>query len=176
MNGFKFFLLLVTLVIVDHSRADELDELILKRLDPHGKQDEILSEVDLNERSECRRCHGMVKGKITIKEKLVHRCQKCHNRMPHSGLSEHMGEPLESLKIGLKGKLNCLSCHRPHRVTPEEMGDRTPKYQRFDEVNFLVKKRKSKNSLLPAGLYRTRAQYPMLKRFCTDCHKKGNLP
>ena len=155
--------------------AENLEKLDLKRLDPHGQQSDKLKEIDIFKRTECLSCHQMIGKTIVIKEKLVNRCQKCHNRMPHSGLAEHMGQPLSYLKIGLKGKLNCLSCHRPHRATLGEK-DRSSHYQRFNRVSTFVKKRKRELRKLPAELYRSNSTLPMLKRFCIDCHKGSNLP
>lgn len=148
-------------------------EFTYTRLDPHGKIDDSLTPSLVKEKSECRSCHTIHENVLKTKSDINKRCIKCHNEKPHSGLTEHLGKDLRTLKIGLKGKINCLSCHRSHRNLPPD-SKLSPKLLVASAESFLYRRRHSVE--LRNDQEEKRSGVPMLSRRCTDCHTEKNLP
>jgi len=172
----KHFCFLFLLVALLCSRAISAEKEF-KRLDPHGKDGIDLKNISLKKNTNCLVCHNTSQksGKIITLSNIPERCISCHNKLPHSGLAEHLGKDLAPLRAGLKGKIDCLSCHRPHRSKltvkkfkkPEELFHRK-------EQSFVLKKRRALS--LPKGLIETRTENPMLEKNCLDCHRMENMP
>lgn len=103
-----------------------------QRLDPHGPAQAELRELSLTEHTECRVCHVVERtGKLGLKPGSASSCFACHGKQPHSGTEEHT----------VPGKVDCLSCHLPHRAGKG-----------------FHAKRRTGNPLL-------------LRQACTECHK-----
>jgi len=161
-----------------------------KRLDPHGSPEMNLMHASVQAENMCLICHSYDTGKkgedirtfeynghkmvfsLTTLPNAIERCSSCHSGMPHSGLVEHLGADLSKLKIGVKGKVDCLSCHRPHRAKIVTEEDKRKIAVRA-KVPFVFKKRG--NLTLPAGMIERRNSTAMLRRECVDCHTKDNL-
>ena len=154
------------------------DEFSLERLDPHGSSLSSLKSISLKKNTECKICHLEMGKEFKLKPNIQQRCVSCHNKLPHSGVKEHLGKNLKNLNIGLSGSLECLSCHRPHRagLNREELKKyEHHKRSRLSEIeggpSFLkIEKEKIK---LPFGLIERRRSEVMLRRMCTDCHQWG---
>ncbi len=146
-----------------------------KRLDPHGSPHTQLKNPALFQKKECKSCHLFQNQKLTLKKTTTSLCRACHNRKPHSGLTEHLGKDLSLLphakQHNLTGKIDCLSCHRPHRAWINQTTPRLP--DRKKSPSFLYQKSSFK---LPKGLVEKRNNTPMLYRKCTFCHKWDDLP
>jgi len=116
------------------------------RLDPHG--DSQISLVDQKKLgpSKCTVCH--IPKTFKLKPGAESSCTNCHSPGPHSGAPEHM-----KLK-----KINCLSCHYPHRS--QERKHQDPSFV-FQPQNYkLIDKMKIESN-----------QSVVLKKQCVDCHQ-----
>ncbi|MBT3980871.1 MAG: hypothetical protein HOE90_05915 [Bacteriovoracaceae bacterium] len=144
----------------------------LVRLDPHGELGVALSTSRLNSNSECMVCH--ISSDSTTKASAIYsnisiRCTACHNKSPHSGLKEHLGRELSNLKLGLKGKIDCISCHRSHRE--KTASDKKLLGKNLDSpkgASFIYTKKEP--IALKKGKIARRSRFPMLKRTCVNCH------
>ena len=148
-----------------------------KRLDPHGAADINLYKQNSNLDNGCLICHFQKKVGKSFKLKLVpdveQSCFACHNKMPHSGLVEHFGKDLAKLKIGLTGKVTCLSCHRPHRSTLKK-GDLKSKITAKKSRSFIF--RKDRKNKLKSGFVQAANRTLMMRKDCIDCHTAEKLP
>ena len=180
-NVFFNILLTCTLLLAESEGfAKGLIDPKLKQFNPHGSPKNELKKMSIDRHTECKVCHYKNQGEkdIQLKPYMQQRCVACHNPYPHSGVMEHVGQKLSKLKTGLKGKLECLSCHYPHRALLDS--DTQKRYDRhalshLDEIqgtpSFLqIQKRERK---LPPGLVERSRPDVMLRRTCTDCHKWG---
>lgn len=172
------FFCIVAALTPSQSSGITLDEL-LNRLDPHGKANENLSKVKPASRSECYVCHSPEKAKHLKRGLTYMYCASCHNKTPHSGITEHRGQSLGKLKIGLKGKINCLSCHRPHRAfTKKEqawLNRQGLNTGSFSSSHQSILSTKKSDANLPKHLTDLPSREPMLIRRCDSCHTKENL-
>ncbi|MBL6988614.1 MAG: cytochrome c3 family protein [Bacteriovoracaceae bacterium] len=139
------------------------------RLDPHGKKE--ITSVNFNQVT-CSICHE--ENKLhTVSAKIISHCQTCHNKSPHSGLKEHLGKDLTKLNIGIKGNLNCLSCHRPHRFVIKDK--KQHKLIKSNKSPSLILRQKWTKEELADNFIVKENKTPMLRRSCSDCHTKENL-
>ncbi|MGE3975467.1 MAG: hypothetical protein AB7F59_13160 [Bdellovibrionales bacterium] len=118
------------------------------RLDPHGKGDVDIKNLNFLKEKACTTCHSS-SGKLKIDAK--HSCFNCHNRAPHSGVAEHLGKPYKGASI------SCLHCHSAHRFGSKKAEDST----------FF----KTTEKALPDHLVNKKKSESMLSKTCTDCHK-----
>lgn len=126
------------------------DQKILERVDPHGKKELKPSLEVLQKTNECLVCHSFSANVITTKPLKNETCFNCHNQSPHSGIDEH-----------LKHKVSCIDCHSVHRGQSIEATD--------NSSALLLNKPQHKE--IEAGFINKKANFPMLKKNCTDCHK-----
>lgn len=160
--------------------AGELSHLKLERLNPHGSQKNDLKKISIDRHTECKVCHYKKGKDFQLKPYIQQKCISCHNSFPHSGVMEHVGKNLSKLKgAGLTGKVECLSCHRPHRALLDNAVSK--KYARhlhshLDDIegtpSFLHIKKEEKK--LPQGLIERSESEVMLRRTCADCHQWGD--
>jgi len=119
------------------------------RLNPHGEASVDIKSVNIKTQKACTVCH-MESGKL--KPNSESSCTNCHNKAPHSGIAEHLGKSFG------KEKINCLSCHSPHRFGSLQ-----------GEPDVFFKDRL--NLPRTEGLEIRSRTESMLKRSCTECHK-----
>jgi len=171
VKPFTIYLLILAFLFIIKSPLNA-KEGTLSRLDPHGQKTETLRLQDIHPQSSCMACHIQVGKKVEVAADVQQRCFACHGKLPHSGLSEHLGKDLKVLKGHLQGKLNCLSCHFPHRgaLNGKKAGHQTedflassflynPESILFDKEKYTIKRE-------PA---------PMLRADCIDCHNQANM-
>ena len=180
----KYFLIISIILLSSNTFPKKF-----KRLDPHGNKGINLMHKTLNVDSTCMICHttknqkGQKKKLFDYKGKkftlslftlpnIIARCGTCHSKMPHSGLSEHLGEELSKLKIGLDGKIDCLSCHRPHRAKLISKQDRIAMREKAQRPFVFIKRG---NLKLPKNFVERRNSAAMIRRDCIDCHTKDSL-
>ena len=118
------------------------------RLDPHGSREVDHRTLKIKENRACTVCHY---DNLKRKESVETSCQNCHNKAPHSGVAEHLGKT-----HGVE-KINCLSCHVPHRYGSKES----------DSGGFF----KDDSRLMKEILEVRNHNASMLRRTCVECHK-----
>jgi len=126
------------------------------RLDPHGFKSWDLSKVDSKKEKECLVCHLATGKSWKLQIDVADRCTDCHNKATHSGILEHK-----------KAKVDCLSCHRPHRA----LLPGTSEVQTYFEKSYF---NVGTHHKLNNKVHYERSSMPMLKKSCSDCH--GDLP
>lgn len=143
------------------------------RLDPHGKKKSKTNYKQIAKTPECKVCHeySRRKRKYILIKNVSGSCNACHNKKPHAGMVEHTGKDLKKLRIGLKGKINCLSCHRPHRVALSKKQN-SDFEDTMGEPAFIFLSREQSNN---RDWESRKSIYPMLRRSCKHCHTKENL-
>jgi len=151
---------------------DKIWSLELRRLDPHGKESDVLSSMTLKANEGCKVCHNMLEKKMVTKNNIDRICKACHNKIPNSGLNEHQGKDLAVLKGKMKGKIDCMTCHRPHRAFLSALEKQEE--PQFLPPSFLTDKLKY-DSILKDFIWRP-SKIPMLHTGCTDCHNENDLP
>ncbi|MCM2278430.1 MAG: hypothetical protein NDJ89_10180 [Oligoflexia bacterium] len=125
----------------------------LTRLDPHGTRSAALAAIAPGSLNECKVCHVGTSGWKTLKPEVSGSCSSCHGRTPHSGVAEHVGRDYRG------AKLDCLSCHSPHRAD----GHEAP----ASGGSLVSPERKD---LDPAQMVQKPASFAMLRRNCQECH------
>lgn len=135
------------------SEATSLAEILLDRVDPHGRRGVKPTVAMMTEVKACSVCHSLESAstsQLSGIAKSSESCLNCHNSSPHSGVAEH-----------LKHQVSCSSCHSSHR------GDEiawTPSTGRFKGLY--------DKPLAAEDLVDRAATSAMLKKNCTDCHNK----
>jgi hypothetical protein len=128
------------------------------RLDPHGSPEIIFTLETMSHVKNCKICHQVKAGgrqaHILPSEQT---CVLCHSKAPHSGAAEHMGRTFKEAGPGESSKIDCITCHAPHR----------------DGLNFKMGSADflKRTDLSIKGFYQHSSPYPLLKRTCVDCHK-----
>ncbi|MBI2609271.1 MAG: cytochrome c3 family protein [Deltaproteobacteria bacterium] len=176
----KSYLKFIFVLLFAQVASGELPRLKLERLNPHGSQKNDLKKMSLDRHAECKACHYKKGKDFQLRPYMQQRCTSCHNSFPHSGVVEHIGKNLSKLKgVELTGKVECLSCHRPHRALLENTSSK--KYLRhqhsnLDDIEGLPSflKIQKEEQKLPQGLVERTETEVMLRRTCTDCHKWGD--
>jgi hypothetical protein len=147
---------------------------VLERLNPHTAAAAVaplkLSQVDLKKNSQCLVCHiGTPDHKL--RSDYMESCFSCHSRAPHSGMAEHTGKDLSKLGIGLTGKIECLTCHKPHEVWVEIRKKEDDKGKKETKLIY----NKPLASSASSTQIERKSKYPMIRKACTDCHTPKNL-
>lgn len=164
-----FKILFITLTILCFAQANEVkkrravpklpekskmelpvDQKILERVDPHGKKEIKPSLEIVQKTNECLVCHSLSADGMTTKPLKNETCFNCHNPSPHSGIEEH-----------LKHKVSCIDCHSVHRGQSID----APESSSAPLWN------KPQHKEIEAGFLNKKANFPMMKKNCTDCHK-----
>ena len=147
--------------------ALRVDLTQLQRVDPHGDKEMDLKNVELKKHTACQSCHYLIDHTAHLKPEIHQRCVSCHGESPHSGVLEHIGKDLSRLSVGLKGKVVCHSCHRPHRagLTLDEN-----KLDKIIGASSFLKVKKDPLTL-KKGLIEQQNTGTFLRRTCTECHR-----
>lgn len=130
----------------------EMSPAQFRRLDPHGTHEMAINRATFLAHSECRTCHVDLGTMVGVRSDVQNVCVSCHGNSPHSGAAEH-----------LKHKLNCLSCHLPHRA------DKPAPWPEIEESakQFVPDVHRE----LPPELIVKSHPKPRIRKSCKECHK-----
>ena len=142
--------MIILLIVFSYAQAQT-------RLDPHGFKDWNLYSKSPRTEKACLVCHVAGVSRWKVQLDVTDRCTDCHNKNNHSGIKEHWNKEHQNNKI------DCFSCHRPHRAL---LNGEKEIQTYFDKSYFNVGTHHQLNS----KVHYERSSAPMLKRTCQDCH------
>jgi len=146
----------------------------VKRYDPHGSASIVLKSSMVGIMGDCLTCHSYSEKK-GVGLKFVNpneACRSCHQRLPHSGLVNHLGKEFTS-RVGTRSKIDCLTCHRAHRARLPQQVTFRPNLKPHKPSKLLLR---NGTLDLPPEFIEQWLPDAMVERDCNDCHKWENLP